>query len=218
MKDRARYGIRRASINALALCALTGAAVAEQPPRLAVFGDSLIAGYGLAAEDTLPVRLEAALRARGIAVEVLNAGVSGDTTAGGLARLDWMLADRPDRVIVALGANDALRGLEPAEVEANLTAIVERLRASGAGVLIVGMLAPPNLGRDYESAFNAIFPRLAAHYGAPFHPFLLDGVAAVPALNQTDGIHPNPAGIAVMVERLLPLVVEWLSETRTGPP
>ena len=213
MEHGPRYRVRRAARNALAACLLALAA----PPadgagiRLAILGDSLTAGYGLAAADAFPVRLEAALRARGLAVTVLDAGVSGDTTAGGLARLDWLLADAPDRAMVALGGNDALRGLEPAETEANLAAIFAKLRAAGVPAMLVGMRAPPNLGAAYERAFNAVFPRLAARLGLPFYPFFLEGVAAAPALNQADGIHPNAAGVSVMVERIAPPVAEWLA-------
>lgn len=216
MNERLRYGIRRAAFNALALGWLVPAAAAEPPQRIAVLGDSLTAGYGLEAADAFPAQLEAALRARGIAVEVLNAGVSGDTTAGGLARLDWMLADEPTRVVVALGANDGLRGLEPAAVEGNLATIVDRLREAGVHVLLIGMRAPPNLGPTYAAAFDAVFPRLAARRNVPFYPFFLDGVAAEPALNQSDGIHPNAAGVAAIVARMLPLVVAWLEDDGPG--
>ena len=174
-------------------------------------GDSITAGYGLAAEDAFPARLEAELRDLGVAAEVSNAGVSGDTTAGGLARVDWLLADSPGAVIVALGGNDALRGLAPEEAEANLAAIVAKLRAAGARVMLAGMLAPRNLGAAYARAFDAIFPRVARRTGAAFYPFLLDGVAADPALNQPDGIHPNAAGAALIAARMAPVVAEWLA-------
>lgn len=220
MEHGPRYRVRRAARNALAACLLALAA----PPadgagiRLAILGDSLTAGYGLAAADAFPVRLEAALRARGLAVTVLDAGVSGDTTAGGLARLDWLLADAPDRAMVALGGNDALRGLEPAETEANLAAIFAKLRAAGVPAMLVGMRAPPNLGAAYERAFNAVFPRLAARLGLPFYPFFLEGVAAAPGLNQADGLHPNAAGVSVMVERIAPPVAEWLANAAAARP
>lgn len=181
------------------------------PLRLLALGDSLTAGYGLPHEDAFPVRLEAALRARGHAVMVLDAGVSGDTTAGGRARLDWVLADDPDAAIVALGGNDGLRGLDPEGTRANLTAIVERLRGEGIPVLIAGMLAPPNLGPDYGSAFNAVFPEVAEETGALLYPFFLEGVAAEPALNQPDGIHPTAEGVAVMVAGILPAVEALLT-------
>lgn len=169
-------------------------------------GDSLTAGFGLPEDQAFPARLEAALKERGHAVRVINAGVSGDTTAGGKARLDWTLADRPQVVIVELGSNDALRGLDPAQTEANLDAIVGRAKASGARVLLAGMLAPSNWGREYQQRFDAVFPRLAEKHGVPLYPFFLDGVALDPKLNQQDGIHPNAAGVEIIVQRILPAV------------
>ena len=195
----------------LAAVLAAGPAPAEPAPsRIAVIGDSLTAGYGLGASDAFPAQLETALRAEGLAVEVLGAGVSGDTTAGGRARLDWVLADDPDAVIVELGANDGLRGLDPRVTAANLDAIVARLKAAGVKVLLAGMLAPPNLGREYGEAFNGIYPRLAAKHDVPLYPFFLDGVAARPELNQTDGMHPNARGVAVIVERIAPYVKRLL--------
>nr|WP_246422951.1 arylesterase [Roseospira visakhapatnamensis] len=185
------------------------------PLRLLALGDSLTAGYGLTREDAFPAQLQAALTARGHAVMVLDAGVSGDTTAGGRARLDWVLADDPDAAIVALGGNDGLRGLDPAGTRDNLSAIVGRLQAEGIPVLIAGMLAPPNLGPDYGSAFNAVFPEVAAETGALFYPFFLAGVAADPALNQPDGIHPTAEGVGVIVDGILPAVEDLLE--RAGP-
>jgi len=178
--------------------------------RILVLGDSLAAGYGLAPEQAFPVRLEAALKAAGRDVTVLNAGVSGDTSAGGLARLDWSLADSPDVAIVELGANDALRGLDPAATRTNLDALLARLKAKGIPVLLAGMLAPPNLGRDYGREFNAIFPDLAERHGALLYPFFLEGVAAIPQLNQKDGIHPNAQGVESIVARILPRVLDLL--------
>ncbi len=173
--------------------------------RLLAFGDSLIHGYGLAAGQTLPERLEAALRAQGHSVEVINGGNSGDTTASGRARLDWALGGaRVDLALVALGGNDALRGLDPAATYDNLDAILTRLAAAGLPVLLAGMLAPRNLGAEYTAEFDAVFPRLAETHGVAFYPFLLDGVAMDPALNQADGIHPNPAGVEVIAGRLAP--------------
>ena len=173
--------------------------------RLLAFGDSLIHGYGLAAGQTLPERLEAALRAQGHSVEVINGGNSGDTTASGRARLDWALGGgRIDLALVALGGNDALRGLDPAGTYDNLDAILTRLAAAGLPVLLAGMLAPRNLGADYAADFDAVFPKLAETHGVAFYPFLLDGVAMDPALNQADGIHPNPAGVEVIAGRLAP--------------
>ena len=172
-----------------------------------MLGDSLTAGYGLASHDALPAKLEAALRKRGLDVRVIDAGVSGDTTAGGLARLDWALADRPHAVVVALGANDALRAIDPAVVRSNLEQLLAALSERRLPVLLAGMLAPRNLGQDYATRFDAVYPHLAARHGALLYPFLLDGVAAVAALNQTDGLHPNAAGVRVMVERILPSVL-----------
>ena len=216
---RPRYGIRRAAYSALAAgwLAAAPASAACGETRITILGDSLTAGYGLTAADALPERLEAALRARGIAVEVVDAGVSGDTSAGGLARLDWLPGGAPDRVILALGANDGLRGLDPAAMAANLSAIVERLQAAGVPVLLAGMRAPPNLGPAYGRVFDAVFPELAARHGLAFYPFLLDGVAAEPALNQPDGLHPNPAGVAEMVARIAPLVASWLEGAPRRP-
>ena len=191
--------------------ALTPAGAAEQP-RLMILGDSLTAGYGLPEDDAFPVRLEAALKKAGLDVEVINAGVSGDTTAGGRARLDWALADRPSHALVELGANDALRGTDPAVTRANLDAIVAKLTAAGVRVMLAGMYAPPNWGRDYETAFNAIYPALAEKHDIPLYPFFLDGVAAQRDLNQADGIHPNAAGVAVIVERIAPPIARWLAD------
>ncbi len=179
----------------------------DRPLRILMLGDSLTAGHGLAARDALPARLEAALRGRGLDVRVIDAGVSGDTTAGGLARLEWALADRPHAVIVALGANDALRAIDPALTRANLDRLLGVLDERRLPVLLAGMMAPRNLGRDYGARFDALYPALAARHGALLYPFLLEGVATVAALNQADGIHPNAAGVAVIVERILPSVL-----------
>lgn len=178
--------------------------------RLLVLGDSLTAGYNLPQDKAFPVQLERALWARDYPVTVLNAGISGDTTAGGLARLDWVLAEEPDAAIVALGANDGLRGLDPEQTRENLTAIVRRLKSQEIQVLIAGMLAPPNLGREYGEAFNAVFPEVAERTAVLLYPFFLEGVAADPALNQADGIHPTAEGVAVMVDNILPKVEELL--------
>jgi len=182
-------------------------AVAAQPLRILAFGDSLTHGYGLAAGETFPQRLEAVLRAEGYAVTVSNGGNSGDTTAAGRARLDWILAERPEIAIVELGGNDGLRGLHPSETYANLDAILTRFRADGVAVLLAGMRAPRNLGRTYTEAFDAVFPALADKYDIAFYPFFLDGVAFDPALNQPDGIHPNAAGAQRIAERIAPSVI-----------
>lgn len=179
---------------------------ADSELRLLVLGDSLSAGYGLQPDDAFPAQLQDALGAAGYAVRVINAGVSGDTTAGGLSRLEWALTDRPHMVLVELGGNDALRGLPPEETYANLDAILTRLKQSVPGVILAGMQAPRNLGNDYAKAFDAIYPRLASKYAVALYPFFLDGVALEPALNLPDGIHPNPAGVREIVRRILPLV------------
>jgi len=186
---------------------ISGAPAAAHIPVILDFGDSLTAGYGLAPEQAFPQRLEAALRRQGIEVRVLNGGVSGDTTAGGLARLGWALADKPDFVILALGANDALRGIDPATVRDNLDKMILKIQAANAKVLLVGMLAPPNWGAEYKTAFDRIFPELSKVHDVPLYPFFLEGVAMKPELNQPDGLHPNERGVAVLVDRLAPVVV-----------
>lgn len=178
--------------------------------RILAFGDSLTAGFGLRAEDSFPAHLERRLRADGIAAEVVNAGISGDTTAGGRARLDWSLGDMPDLVLVELGANDALRGIDPKVARDNLDHILARLRETGTRVLLLGMKAPANWGRDYQAEFDGIFPALARKYGVPLYPFFLDGVALDRDLNQADGLHPNARGVAAIVERLAPEVERLL--------
>jgi|AP95_1055475.scaffolds.fasta_scaffold63299_1 acyl-CoA thioesterase-1 len=176
----------------------------DGPITILALGDSLTAGYGLLAGEAFPDQLEAALQARGHDVRIINAGVSGDTTAGGRARFAWSLADDPDAVIVELGANDGLRGLDPEQTFANLDAILTEAAARGVPVLLTGMKAPPNLGREYGAAFDAIYTRLAARHEVRLYPFFLDGVATLAELNQDDGIHPNTAGVAVIVARILP--------------
>jgi acyl-CoA thioesterase-1 len=180
--------------------------------RLMMLGDSITAGYGLARGDALPARLEAALRARGRAVRVIDAGVSGDTTAGGRARLDWALADNPHAVIVALGGNDGLRALEPRASRANLAAILDALAAKRLPTMLTGMLAPPNLGAEYGREFAAVFADLAAERpGLLIYPFLLEGVAADPTLNQPDRIHPNALGVAELARRMAPHVLRLVA-------
>lgn len=201
----------------LLLCAWPLSPLASDACRLTVLGDSLVAGYGLPLEQAFPAQLERALRQHGYACTVANAGVSGDTSAGGLARLDWVLADRPTHLIVELGANDALRALPVDQLEANLSAIVERAQARGIHVMLAGMLAPPNLGRDYGEAFRAVYRRVADRYRLPLYPFFLDGVAGQPQLLLPDGLHPTAEGIAVIVDRILPLVSAWLEATGITP-
>ncbi len=190
--------------------AFAGAQAAGRVPVILDFGDSLTAGYGLPAGQAFPARLEAWLHQQGIEARVVNAGVSGDTTAGGLARLDWALADKPDLVILALGANDALRGIEPSTVRENLDKMIGKIEASGAKVLLLGMLAPPNWGEEYRHAFDQIFPELARIHHLPLYPFFLEGVAMKPELNQPDGLHPNERGVAVLVDRIAPVVARLL--------
>jgi len=195
------------------------AAAPARPIKLLMLGDSITAAYGLARNEGLPARLEAALRAEGRAVSVVDAGVSGDTTAGGRARLDWALADRPDAVIVALGGNDGLRAIEPRDSAGNLAAILDALKSRGVPALLAGMLAPPNLGAEYGREFAAAFAELArARPEVVFYPFLLDGVAGEESLNQPDRIHPNPRGVGVIVERMLPAVRQLLERVPATAP
>lgn len=181
-------------------------AAEHAPVRLLILGDSLTAGFGLPAPDNFPSRLQRALRAGGNQVKVINSGVSGDTSAGGRSRLAWALADRPDGVIIELGANDGLRGIDPGTTRANLTNILGRLADAGVPVLLTGMKAPPNLGAEYGAEFDQIFADLAKQFKTIFYPFFLDGVVATPNLNQRDGIHPNKAGVDEIVARILPSV------------
>lgn len=194
----------------VALTFATAVAAGAEGTRVMAFGDSLVHGYGLAEDDTFPAQLQAALQQQGHAVEVLNAGNSGDTTAAGLARLDWALADRPDAVIIVLGANDGLRGLEPRQTYSNLTAILERLEADGLPVLLAGMLAPRNLGAAYVEEFDGVFQRLSEERNVVYYPFFLEGVAAQTQLNLGDGIHPNKDGVAEIVQRIMPSVESLL--------
>ncbi|MCG8650284.1 MAG: arylesterase [Pirellulales bacterium] len=187
---------------------------AAKTKRLIAFGDSLTAGLGVAPEDAFPRQLEAALRARGHAIEVVNAGVSGDTTAAGLSRLDWVIPQDADAVIVELGANDALRGLDPGAARANLDRIVTRLKARGLPVLVAGMLAPRNLGPEYAAAFDPIFADIATTHEALLYPFFLEGVAGEAKLNQPDGLHPNAEGVATIVRRILPSVEKLIAQIK----
>jgi acyl-CoA thioesterase-1 len=208
-------------VAALCLIALPHRPLAAEPLSILAFGDSLVAGFGLADRDGFAPQLERALAAEGVEAKVINAGVSGDTTAGGRARLDWSLAGWAagagrQLVILELGANDMLRGIEPVETRNNLDAMLSRLQASGATVLLAGMRAAPNLGPDYRAAFDAIFPELAEKHGVALYPFFLEGVAARPDLNQPDGLHPNAAGVAEIVRRILPHVVAALEADGRG--
>jgi len=197
-------------VTAALAVALAGTQAVGRVPVILDFGDSLTAGYGLPAGQAFPARLEAWLHQQGIEARVVNAGVSGDTTAGGLARLDWALADKPDLVILALGANDALRGIAPSTVRENLDKMIGKIEVSGAKLLLLGMLAPPNWGEEYSHAFDQIFPELARIHHLPLYPFFLEGVAMKPELNQPDGLHPNERGVAVLVDRIAPVVARLL--------
>jgi len=190
---------------------MTHARAAEHPVNIVALGDSLTAGYGLAANDAFPAQLQRALIAKGLAVNMVNAGVSGDTAAGGLARLDWSVPDGTDAVILELGANDALRGFDPAITRKALDTMLRRFQARKISVLLCGMVAPPNLGVEYGRAFNSIYPDLATQTGAILYPFFLTGVAANPKLNQSDGLHPTAAGVAVIVERIMPDVEQLIA-------
>ncbi|GEP57109.1 arylesterase [Reyranella soli] len=222
MNLRTGYGRFAAAVNSLLIailclyCLSLGAhaqtAPKDGPIKLAILGDSLAAGYGVSPAQAMPARLEAALKKAGRNVTVINHGVSGDTTAGGLQRIDWMLADKPDIVMVELGANDALRATDPAVTEKNLDAIIAKLKEAGVTVWLAGMLAPRNYGPEYAQQFDGIYKRLADKYGVPLYAFFLDGVAQDPALNQGDGIHPNPKGVDVIVERILPFVTKNLDD------
>ena len=182
----------------------------QTPKTLVLFGDSLMAGYGLDHESGFAPKLEAALKEAGHDVRVINSSVSGDTTAAGLARLEWALVEKPDAVLLELGANDALRGMEPSQTRENLAAILEKLRGMDVDVLLAGMMAPPNMGKAYGEEFNSIYPDLASRYQIDLYPFFLEGVAAEPSLNQDDGMHPNADGVDVIVKRILPDVVDLL--------
>jgi acyl-CoA thioesterase I len=180
--------------------------------RILAFGDSLTAGLGVAPDQAFPAQLAARLKADGYDVTVDNGGVSGDTTAGGLARLDWTIGDRPDIVLLELGANDMLRGLDPKHAETNLDTMLSKLKAAKVKVLLIGMKASTNWGPDYQKDFDAIYPKLAKKYDVPLYPFFLEGVALDPKLNQPDMLHPNPAGVAVIVGRIVPAVEQLLGQ------
>ena len=203
---------KAAVVLACLLFTLSPAAHGGSPKRLLVLGDSLAAGFGLPHQQAFQAQLAAALAGRGTPVAIVDGAVSGDTTAGGLARLDWTLGDGADAAIVELGGNDGLRGIDPRETEVNLTAILDDLARRHIPVLLTGMYAPPNLGPQYGAEFRAVFDRLAQRPGVMFDPFFLAGVAADKALNQPDGIHPNADGVRRIVARLLPEVERLLAE------
>ncbi len=186
------------------------AARETKPVKMVVLGDSLSAGLGLSAPAAFPARLQKALQSRGIAVDMINAGVSGDTTSGGRDRLDWSVPEGTEAVILELGANDALRGVDPKITRSALTDILTRLKARKIAVLLCGMYAPPNYGADYSARFNAIYPDIAGQFGVPLYPFFLEGVATEARLNQPDGLHPTAEGIDVIVKNILPTVEAFL--------
>jgi acyl-CoA thioesterase-1 len=222
---RGSYGIFIAAVEgrlrrflcllALALAAMTPALPASaqgaKPVKMVVLGDSLSAGLGLAASAAFPARLQKALKTKGIDVDMINAGVSGDTTSGGRDRLDWSVPEGTEAVILELGANDALRGIDPKVPRAALTEIVRRLQARKIAVLLCGMVAPPNYGADYSARFNAIYPDLAKTFAVPLYPFFLEGVAADAKLNQGDGLHPTAEGVDLIVKNILPTVEAFLA-------
>jgi len=181
-----------------------------KPIKMVVLGDSLSAGLGLSASSAFPARLQKSLETKGIAVDMINAGVSGDTTSGGRDRLDWSVPEGTEAVILELGANDALRGIDPRVTRAALTDILTRLKARKIAVLLCGMVAPPNYGSDYSARFNAIYPELAKSFGVPLYPFFLEGVATDARLNQADGLHPTEEGVDVIVKNILPTVEAFL--------
>lgn len=199
----------------LATLAVPARAQDAKPVKIVAIGDSLTAGYGLKLSEAFPAKLQAALRAKGLKVEVINSGVSGDTTAGGRQRLTWALADKPDFAIIELGGNDGLRGLDPKQTRDNLDAIIVALKEKQVGILLTGMLAPPNLGKAYGDEFAALYPALAEKHGLLLYPFFLDGVAAHPSFNQADGIHPTAQGVDMIVERILPFVEKLLAAKRS---
>ena len=207
------YGVGRAAINLLLLLALLMPGLSNAAEkRLLLLGDSLTAGYGLPAEDGFAAQLQRALTARGHDVQVLDAGVSGDTSAGGLARLGWSLADKPTHAVVELGANDALRGLPPGAMEQNLDQIIEQLKAAGAKVLLVGMKAPLNLGPEYQQAFEGAYRNLSEKHSVALYPFFLEGLVGRRDLILGDGLHPNADGVALIVENILPAIETLLEE------
>jgi acyl-CoA thioesterase-1 len=201
-------------VGGLLVLLIATAHAADRPIKIVALGDSLTAGYGLSASEAFPAKLEKALKARGLSVEIANAGVSGDTAAGGLARLDWAVPADTDAVIVELGANDMLRGKDIRPTRSALEDIVRRLTERKVPVLLAGMRAAPNMGTEYAREFEAIYPELAAKYGLILYPFFLDGIAADSRLNQRDGLHPTKAGVDAIVARILPKVEELLARVR----
>ncbi len=219
VKRNRTYGERGGFVHALIIAGMTGWVFAASPVQaatrhLVAFGDSLSAGYLLAQPDAFPSVLEAALRKEGQDVEVANAAVSGDTTTAGLARIDWSIPDGTDGVLLELGANDMLRGIDPKVTKQALADMIERLQARKIRILLIGMKAAPSMGRAYVDAFEAIFPDLAKKYGLPLYPFFLDGIAMQPKLNLPDGMHPTPDGVRVIVANILPSVTAFLQNAK----
>jgi acyl-CoA thioesterase I len=206
-------GLLLVAAEGVAVPALAQSSAAENgaPIKMVVLGDSLSAGFGLSGSDAFPAKLQKALQAKGIALDMTNAGVSGDTASGGRDRLDWSVPQGTEAVIVELGANDALRGTDPAVTRAALADILAQLKVRGVAVMLCGMLAPPNYGADFAARFNSIYPDLAKAYHVPLYPFFLEGVAANPKLNQADGMHPTAEGVDIIVKNILPSVEAFLS-------
>ena len=188
----------------------------KTPLQVVAFGDSLSAGYGVGPGESFPEQLQKALRDKGYDVEVANAGVSGDTTTGGLARVEWSVPETADLVIVELGANDALRGVSPEIAAKNLDSILQKLKTRGQAILLAGMIVPPNMGSQYAKAFDPIYAELSKKYDVPLYPFFLDGVAAKPSLNQGDAMHPNAKGVAIIIARMLPMVTQALDKIKAA--
>lgn len=197
---------------AIFFCLAVNSAKAET--RILALGDSLTAGYGLSKQDAFTSQLEQALKSTGKDVTVINAGVSGDTTAGGLSRVGWLMAEKPDAVIITLGGNDGLRGISPAESRKNLEKIILKFKKAKIPVLLSGMLAPPNLGRDYSEEFNQMYGQLAQRYRTLFFPFFLEDVATKSVYNQSDGIHPNKEGVQMIVKNIMPYVEKLLTQVK----
>jgi len=202
------------ALGLIAAFVLLSAPAFAAPIKILAMGTSLTQGYGLPPGTEIPAVLQAQLKVKGVDAIVINAGVSGDTSAGGLSRIDWSLADHPNAAIIELGSNDALRGIDPMQTQKNLSAILAKLKAAHVPVLLLGMRAPKNFGPEYEAKFDPIYPKLAKEYGALLYPFVLDGVALNPKLNQADGIHPNPTGVKIIVAKILPDVLTLIGEVK----
>ncbi|NKK62546.1 arylesterase [Rhizobium leguminosarum bv. viciae] len=205
-----RFKVAALQFTVIAVSLIFATAADARTINLVGFGDSLMAGYQLPPGDGFPEKLQAALKAKGLDVTIANAGVSGDTTTGGLARIDWSVPDGTDGVILELGANDALRGIPPEESEKNLDQMITRLKERGIAVLLAGIIAPPNMGADYAARFNPIYQKLSEKHGLPLYAFFLDGVALEAGLKLDDGMHPNTKGVDVMVEKMEPAVTNFV--------